>query len=193
MLRPGNRSELCAYEHIAMAECDQSGSGPARNRIHLRSGTSSTFGRRQRCEFCEDDSRQRREEIRGIDYGKTLFQSLGRTTPIREGHGRIGNAASGYRGRARNRREDAAQTFPRGARARSDRGERQGTTDPVWHGDLWGKYCGDNLYAKTRCGLRERAQEGESHWMPPPQIIIRTHQEEKRQTQPQTGEAGEDR
>jgi hypothetical protein len=49
------------------------------------------------------------------------------------------------------------------------------------------------FYAKTRCGLRERAQEGESHWMPPPQIIIRTHPEEKRQTQPQTGEAGEDR
>jgi len=49
------------------------------------------------------------------------------------------------------------------------------------------------FYAKTRCGLRERAQEGDSHWMPPPQIIIRTHPEEKRQTQPKIGEAGEDR
>jgi hypothetical protein len=29
--------------------------------------------------------------------------------------------------------------------------------------------------------------------MRPPQIIIRTHPDEKRQTQPQTGEAGEDR
>jgi hypothetical protein len=51
------------------------------------------------------------------------------------------------------------------------------------------------FYAKTRCGLRERAHEADNHWMPPPQIIIRAHPEEKRQTQtqPQTGEAGEDR
>jgi hypothetical protein len=48
------------------------------------------------------------------------------------------------------------------------------------------------FYAKTRCGLRERA-EGDNHWMPPPQIVIRTDPNEKRQTQPQTGEAGEDR
>jgi hypothetical protein len=49
------------------------------------------------------------------------------------------------------------------------------------------------FYAKTRCGLRERAQERESQWMPAPQIIIRTDHDEKRQTQPKIGEAGEDR
>ena len=43
------------------------------------------------------------------------------------------------------------------------------------------------FYAKTRCGLRERAQEGESHWMPPPQIIIRTDCEEKKHTEVEGG------
>jgi hypothetical protein len=49
------------------------------------------------------------------------------------------------------------------------------------------------FYAKARCGLREKPPEGESRWMPPPQIIIRTDSAEKRQTQPKTGETGEDR
>ena len=43
---------------------------------------------------------------------------------------------------------------------------------------------GDNtaatiFYAKTRCGLREKSQEADSHWMQPPQIIVRTEGEDK--------------
>ena len=38
------------------------------------------------------------------------------------------------------------------------------------------------FYAKTRCGLRERPQEADSHWMAPPQIIIRTDSDQKKYT-----------
>jgi hypothetical protein len=52
------------------------------------------------------------------------------------------------------------------------------------------------FYAKTRCGLRERPQEDDSRWMPPPQIIIRTDYEEKKHTESEetkTLEVGEHR
>jgi hypothetical protein len=35
------------------------------------------------------------------------------------------------------------------------------------------------FYAKTRCGLREKSHEPDSHWMQPPQIIIRTEGKDK--------------
>jgi hypothetical protein len=52
------------------------------------------------------------------------------------------------------------------------------------------------FYAKTRCGLRERPQEADSHWMPPPQIIIRTDYDQKKHSpgeETKTLEGGEDR
>jgi hypothetical protein len=51
------------------------------------------------------------------------------------------------------------------------------------------------FYAKTRCGLRERPQEADSHWMPPPQIIVRTDYEQKKYPQAEetkTFEEGKD-
>jgi hypothetical protein len=36
------------------------------------------------------------------------------------------------------------------------------------------------FYAKTRCGLRERAPQADSHWMSPPQIIIRTDRDKQK-------------
>jgi DNA modification methylase len=42
---------------ISRWQSDQSSSGPTRNHVHIRSGTSSTSNRRQRCQSCEDDSR----------------------------------------------------------------------------------------------------------------------------------------
>jgi predicted ArsR family transcriptional regulator len=48
-------------------------------------------------------------------------------------------------------------------------------------------------WERTRGTRRGRDRETDTGPMAPPQIIIRTDPDEKRQTQPQTGEAGEDR
>jgi hypothetical protein len=42
------------------------------------------------------------------------------------------------------------------------------------------------FYAKTRCGLRERVPQADSHWTSPPQIIIRTDRDQQKSSDGET-------